>query len=295
MSTYRTRDEIEREIGVRAPGYAGIYFDTESGVLNMYLTDPSMKDAAIAAACDLYGPRAISPQRFQILAPEFTWDQLNDWYQSIYSAAGAVKGICRSGKDVLAKTLAYEVATQRGANEILQAALALGIPSGAIRVDAPPPLLAEEWQTQIYRKVNAGLDLMLKFEPTMAQGSANKMTIIVTNNTDTVREFQHNPSAIGFAVFGSDGVAVWTSFNPCAAMPVTLWLRNIEPGESITIEGVWPEFEGLDSDGALIPIGQYFVRATTERGSSTRWVWSSDPQPLVMTEPLPPADTQVFY
>ncbi|MEM4413920.1 MAG: hypothetical protein QXD59_06560, partial [Candidatus Caldarchaeum sp.] len=81
-----TYDDLLLRVAQRVPAFGGMFFGFEgrqyTGVLHVYLVDPSRKEAAIQAIVDVFGPLypdLLPPREVRMLPAQYSFLQLKEW------------------------------------------------------------------------------------------------------------------------------------------------------------------------------------------------------------------------
>jgi hypothetical protein len=121
----RTIDDMDAEVARKIPGGWGGRFFLENGTTNMFLVDPSQKDAAIAA---LNATGIAVTADINVRQGRWDFGQLYDWYH--YVLANSLQSVAWSGTDIQEARNRIEIAViNEGERSKLEAKLSsLGIP-----------------------------------------------------------------------------------------------------------------------------------------------------------------------
>ncbi len=159
-----TEDDLLYELAKRVPSFGGMFVD-ESGVLNVWLTDPSLQviEALRAAIIALWGGgwfRENAPKRvIKALKADYSFKQLYEWYKPMVDAVFQIPGVFSTAIDDLKNRLSVwvDIGDTQAAERVRQVLTDLGIPLQAVIIseEERPQLLKE--LTDKFRPLEGGI------------------------------------------------------------------------------------------------------------------------------------------
>lgn len=91
-AVYETYDDLLLRVAQQVPAFGGMFFEFQkrsyTGVLYIYLLDPSQREAAAQAIMSVFGPLypdLLPPREIQILPARYSFLQLKEWFDRISS------------------------------------------------------------------------------------------------------------------------------------------------------------------------------------------------------------------
>jgi hypothetical protein len=227
-------------------------------VLYVYLAPSADPEGVRPTVEEVFGSE-LPPGAVQIVAQgDYPLDQLAQWYREARNSVGVVEGLQFSDLDERLGRIEFGVQTEYAAHQARKALARTGVPQDAVAIEVASPHRLDDPPVQTDSPIGVGISL--DFPPTMQQGQAIPIEVVLTNEGDETVRFEYNPHhPMNVMVFNHAGDQVWAKRRGGV---ITLPAREAElaPGEEIRFKVYW---DLTDQDGFALPPGRYLVRGTS--------------------------------
>ncbi len=199
---FTTIDDDYNALVDQVPGFGGQFFDA-SGILHVYLKDPSQRAtvaSALASFLDRHGVSGAQATRTMIVErASFDFRQLFNWYGSLVQRIDHV-GITQTAIDKRTNQLEVGVRDAAVGARVSNALSSVGIPATAARVVVIAPTYVFTSLQQYSRPVKGGLQLTLGgFYCTMGFLAYKKLGLTVDSSTTYFVTNSHCTDSFGVA------------------------------------------------------------------------------------------------
>ena len=254
------RDPMAR-IADRVPGFGGVFRDSITNIVYIYLQDASMLEEAERVLTEEFGADFLEGSEVRVLEGDYSMAHLADWNRALNEVIWQVPGITLTDLDEGKNRIEIVMQPRRGAREEMEAAIAsVDVPRGAVVIDVgcegvnPWPLDNGNPPGEAFLRA---IDYSLEVEDQVSYGESVQMKLRLRNvSEEPVDLYLGGRPPHYFVVSTPDGEQVW--HGKCAKFTLTvLEMKSFEPGEELEFTGEW---EQVDNRGEPVPPGTYLVR-----------------------------------
>jgi hypothetical protein len=147
--------ELNRQI----PGFGGFFLDA-SGTPTVYLTPGAGRAPAERALAAYLNAQGLSTAAVHVLQAQYSWQQLERWYNAATPAALAISGAVFVDNDETSNRVRIGVADLNAQGQVRAAVARLGVPDGAVIVERADPIIqVATLQNVVDRPVRAGVQI----------------------------------------------------------------------------------------------------------------------------------------
>ena len=140
------------------PGFGGLFLD-ESGAPTVYLTDPGQRLSAQRALTGIARDHGFDPSALRVRKGEFTWQQLEAWFEPASRSAMAERGVVYADLDEASNRVTIGVENADAGGRARSLLRRLGVPDRAVLIRETRPVeLAATLQDRV-RPVGGGLQI----------------------------------------------------------------------------------------------------------------------------------------
>ena len=254
------RDPMAR-IADRVPGFGGVFRDSITNIVYIYLQDASRLEEAKRVLTEEFGADFLEGSEVRVLEGDYSMAHLADWNRALNEVIWQVPGITLTDLDEGKNRIEIVMQPRRGAREEMEAAIAsVDVPRGAVVIDVgcegvnPWPLDNGNPPGEAFLRA---IDYSLEVEDQVSYGESVQMKLRLRNvSEEPIDLYLGGRPPHYFVVSTPDGEQVW--HGKCAKFTLTvLEMKSFEPGEELEFTGEW---EQVDNRGEPVPPGTYLVR-----------------------------------
>ena len=254
------RDPMAR-IADRVPGFGGVFRDSITNIVYIYLEDASRLEEAKRVLTEEFGADFLEGSEVRVLEGDYSMAHLADWNRALNEVIWQVPGITLTDLDEGKNRIEIVMQPRRGAREEMEAAIAsVDVPRGAVVIDVgcegvnPWPLDNGNPPGEAFLRA---IDYSLEVEDQVSYGESVQMKLRLRNvSEEPIDLYLGGRPPHYFVVSTPDGEQVW--HGKCAKFTLTvLEMKSFEPGEELEFTGEW---EQVDNRGEPVPPGTYLVR-----------------------------------
>jgi hypothetical protein len=140
------------------PGFGGLFLD-ESGAPTVYLTDPGQRLSAQRALTGIAREHGFDSSALRVRKGEFTWQQLEAWFEPASRGALAERGVVYADLDEASNRVTIGVESAEAGGRARSLLRRLGVPDRAVLIRETRPVeLAATLQDRV-RPVGGGLQI----------------------------------------------------------------------------------------------------------------------------------------
>jgi hypothetical protein len=151
-------------VAQQVPGFGGYFIDA-AGVPTVYLTDPAQRPAAEAALAGFLASFGWSASDLQVRQADYTYLQLDAWYDAAWRQALALPGAIFSDIDEGANRLRFGGVDASAVANIASTLSSLGVPAEAVEVVVSAPVLPVATLRDKIRPAHGGLQIQFFASP----------------------------------------------------------------------------------------------------------------------------------
>jgi hypothetical protein len=137
-SWMETQDDLLVQVETQAPGFGGMYIDSE-GRLVLYLLDTAQLPAARSAIEAVFGPDRVPPAGVRAVKGQYTVSQLAAWTRRA-AAVLELTGVTLVDLDEARNRVAIGVDDPSRVRTVAKALLSMKIPRAAVVIDVTGPI-----------------------------------------------------------------------------------------------------------------------------------------------------------
>ncbi len=277
-------DDLFAEVAAAAPGFGGLFLDT-NGVLNVYLLDPAQEGAtagATAAIAAVFGADRFALGEVRPLQGTYGFSQLYEWRKALRQDVLGLSGVTTLDIDDFSNRVRIGVEEVSVEGRVEEELAKLRIPSEAVDIQVEPPSKLAVTLQQYFRPVRGGFQLRWQSGGGLnctlgfnAKDSGNRSDFVTASHCSSVQGhldndlfFQPTVDAQYNNLIGSElsDPALWTGA-PCPAGRRCRWSDSLlamrSPVVSLDQGGV-ARTTGANNGSILVDAANPRFRITAE-------------------------------
>src|SRR5262245_54234336 len=134
----QTHDELLLEVERRAPGFGGMFVDSD-GKLTVYLLDTRQLPVARSAVESVFGPQSVPAAGAKAIVGQYTFSQLHTWAKNARDVLKA-RGVTMVDADEAKNRVAIGVENSSRSSQVEKALAARGVPRKAVLIEVTGPI-----------------------------------------------------------------------------------------------------------------------------------------------------------
>jgi hypothetical protein len=188
----RNAYNLFQKVVEQVPGsITGHFLDLDRGVLYVYLTPSADPEGVRPMVEEVFGSELPSGGVQVVVQGDYPLDQLAQWYREARNSVEVVEGLQFSDLDERLGRIEFGVQTEYAAHQTRKALARTGVPQDAVAIEVASPHRLDDPPVQTDSPIGVGISL--DFPPTVQQGQAIPIEVVLTNEGDETVRFEYNP------------------------------------------------------------------------------------------------------